>query len=304
LDIRDLQLIRLTALGQSLSQAAETLGISQPTATKLIQNLETELGGNLFFRGKRPIQLTPLGRSMAERASPLVEEIERLIPQAPQDESAQPIVIAATTEIFAHVLTDVLGRFHVKWPDVRFAIREGVQNASFESVVSGQVHFMIGEKPAARLRLDYAPLGVVRRVVLAPISHPLLQVRRLTFGELAKWPIIVSGIDEYDPSPQALLAGFKRQGLQGTIAFEVGNMDSMKRYVAMGFGVGAGPAYIVEPRDLEQLAVISASSLLPNREMGIVTLPGKPLPAQTTNLLEMITSEVPTWLEQIQSFDA
>ncbi len=304
MDIRDLQLLRLTALGQSLSQAAETLGISQPTATKLIQNLENEMGGDLFFRRKRPIQLTPLGLSMAERASSLVDELELLIPQAPQGELNLPIVIAATTEVFAHVLADVLGRFHVKWPDVRFAIREGVQNASFESVVSGQAHFMVGGKPPARLRLDYMPLGVVRRVVLAPISHPLLQVRRLTFGELAKWPIIVSGMYEYDPSPQALLAGFKRQGLQGQIAFEVGNMDSMKRYVAMGFGIGAGPAYIVETGDLEQLSVISASSLLPNREMGIVTLPAKPLPAQTTKLLEMITSEVPAWLEQIQLFDA
>lgn len=304
MDIRDLQLLRLTSLGQSLSLAAETLGISQPTATKLIRNLEIKIGGDLFFRGKRPIQLTPLGRSMAERASPVVEEIERLIPQAPQDESAQPIVIAATTEIFAHVLADVLGRFHIKCPDVRFAIREGVQNASFESVVSGQAHFMVGGKPPARLGLGYTPLGIVRRVVLTPASHPLTQVRRLTFGELAKWPIIVSGIDGYDPSPQALLSGFKRQGLQGRIAFEVGNMDSMKRFVAMGFGIGAGPAYIVEPGDLEQLAVILASSLLPNREMGIVTLLGKPLPPQATLLLEMITAEIPAWLEQIQSFNA
>ncbi len=304
MDIRDLQLLRLTSLGQSLSLAAENLGISQPTATKLIRNLEIKIGGDLFFRGKRPIQLTPLGRSMAERASPVVEEIERLIPQAPQDESAQPIVIAATTEIFAHVLADVLGRFHIKCPDVRFAIREGVQNASFESVVSGQAHFMVGGKPPARLGLGYTPLGIVRRVVLTPASHPLTQVRRLTFGELAKWPIIVSGIDGYDPSPQALLSGFKRQGLQGRIAFEVGNMDSMKRFVAMGFGIGAGPAYIVEPGDLEQLAVILASSLLPNREMGIVTLLGKPLPPQATLLLEMITAEIPAWLEQIQSFNA
>ena len=304
MDIRALQLIGLTAIGQSLSQAAETLGISQPTATKLIRSLEEDVGGDLYYRGKRPIQLTPLGRSIAEQAAPLVDGIKQLIPMPPQAELNQPIVIAATSEIFAHVLADVLGRFHNAYPDVRVSIREGFPEVSYELVARGQAHLMLGGKPPQRLRLRYEPLGVVRRVVLTPPSHPLTQVKRLSFSELAKWPIILTGRDRSSPASISLLSGFKRQGLSAQIAFEVVNVDSMKRFVAMGFGIGAGPAYVVESSDFEKLSAIPANSLFPIREMGLAILPNKPLPPQAASLLEMIIREVPAWLEQVQAFAA
>ena len=78
----------------------------------------------------------------------------------------------------------------------------------------------------------------------------------------------------------------------------------MKRLVAMGFGIGAGPAYVVESVDLQRLDAIPAPSLFPIREMGVVTLPDNPLPPQAASLLDMITTEVPAWLEQMQSFAA
>ena len=185
MDIRELQLLRLAAQGQSLSQAAETLGIAQPTATLLVRGLEKNMGRALFYQGKQPIQLTPLGRSVAEQAMPLIDGIEQLIPQAPQAEMQQPIVVAASYDIVAHVLAVVLGRFHKAYPDVRVIVRKGLVLASYELVARGLAHFMIGGKPPKRLRLDYNLLGVVRRIVLTPRSHPLTLVKRLTFAELA-----------------------------------------------------------------------------------------------------------------------
>ena len=48
---------------RSFSKAAEANGVSQPTVTRLVHQLEERLGGQLIDRSKRPLQLTPLGQA-------------------------------------------------------------------------------------------------------------------------------------------------------------------------------------------------------------------------------------------------
>ena len=299
MDLRGLRLLCELAQAGSLARAAEALNLSQPTATKLIHRLESEVGSDLIYRGKRPIQLTPLGASIAGRASPLVKGIDSLIPEAPQDELDQPVVVTSTQTMLAYVLINVLGHFHKAHPEIRVAFREAIREASYEAVSRGQAHLMVGPKPPKGLGLDYEPLGTIRRVVLTPLDHPLAQKKSLTFHDLAQWPLILTGRDGLSTTSRALTSGFHRRGLTSQIAFEVGTVDAMKRCVAMGLGISVGPAFAIEPEDLNRLAVISAPFLTPNVETGIVTLPGKPLPPQAHWMREVITRDVPALLEKV-----
>lgn len=53
---------------QSISKAAAKLFISQPALTRIILNIETELGTTLFNRSVLPIQLTYAGKRYLEEA--------------------------------------------------------------------------------------------------------------------------------------------------------------------------------------------------------------------------------------------
>lgn len=70
-------LVCLADLG-SYVQASKALFLTQPALTRSIQSLEEEMGGRLFDRLGRRIELTALGREVLYRARQLVSDAEAL----------------------------------------------------------------------------------------------------------------------------------------------------------------------------------------------------------------------------------
>ena len=84
MDLKSLQVLCAIADLGSVSKAAEHVGISQPAASRHLAALETEMGEPLVYRGRRPVQLTQFGAAVAQRASPLVQDILELSPNSPE----------------------------------------------------------------------------------------------------------------------------------------------------------------------------------------------------------------------------
>src|SRR2546422_6931693 len=59
---------------RNFSKTAEANDLSQPTVTRIVQELETRLGGQLIDRSKRPLQLTALGQAYYEGCKELLEQ--------------------------------------------------------------------------------------------------------------------------------------------------------------------------------------------------------------------------------------
>lgn len=79
LEMRHLQVIRAIAEAGSLTKAAASLGVSQPSLTSQLQRLENRLGGRLFLRDRQGAVPTPLGElvlSKARQVLPTMEDLE------------------------------------------------------------------------------------------------------------------------------------------------------------------------------------------------------------------------------------
>ena len=61
MDLRVLRYFIAVAREESITAAAESLHLSQPTLSRQLMGLETELGKPLFLRGRRKITLTEHG---------------------------------------------------------------------------------------------------------------------------------------------------------------------------------------------------------------------------------------------------
>ena len=73
MDIRVLRYFLMVAQEESFSRAAERLFLSQPTLSRQIHELETELGVTLLKRTNRNVILTSDGQRLRKRAQEIVE---------------------------------------------------------------------------------------------------------------------------------------------------------------------------------------------------------------------------------------
>ena len=79
MELRHLRYFIAVAEQLHFTQAAETLGISPPTLTVQIQEIERTLDAQLFTRTKRSVALTPAGDAFLVEARAALEQFERAL---------------------------------------------------------------------------------------------------------------------------------------------------------------------------------------------------------------------------------
>ena len=78
LRLQQLMIFEQVLASGSLLAAAGELAMTQPAISKSIQELESQLGGALFVRGKRGVQLTEFGRRFEPHAAHMLAELRQL----------------------------------------------------------------------------------------------------------------------------------------------------------------------------------------------------------------------------------
>lgn len=113
-----------TAEAGSLSAAARQLGLTQPTLSRQIAALETDLGVALFDRIGKRLVLTPVGRALLDHARAMAQAADALaLAAAGQAENpAGSVSISATEAVAVHVLPDILARLRREAPQLTVTV--------------------------------------------------------------------------------------------------------------------------------------------------------------------------------------
>ncbi|WP_322013647.1 LysR substrate-binding domain-containing protein [Paraburkholderia sp. J12] len=175
----------------SLRAAARHLGMAQPVLTRSIRSLERELGVVLFEREARGMTLTALGRLFYQRASAVVNEVQRAQDELAQNQGDAGGTLVAGLSIMPHVgmLPHALSRFRQRYPLVRLQLIEGLFPDVEAALRNGQIDFYLGAAP----RVPPAPgltterLFENTRAVVARRGHPLSAAKRFKDLAGAEW---------------------------------------------------------------------------------------------------------------------
>lgn len=143
MELRVLQYFLAVTREQSISGAAESLHLSQPTLSRQLKDLEDELGKQLFIRGNRKITLTEEGMILRKRA----EEVIDLINKTEHEISTTDDVITGDVYIGAgetdavRYLARAARELQKEYPDVHYHISSGDTTDVLERLDKGLIDF-------------------------------------------------------------------------------------------------------------------------------------------------------------------
>jgi DNA-binding transcriptional LysR family regulator len=175
--IDKLELLLALAKERHFGRAAEACGVTQPTMSTSLKQLEEILGVMLVERGSRFVGFTPEGERTLDWARRIVGDVRGM------REEINSLKAGLSGEIRIAVIPTVLGMvaslttpFRARHPDVRFRI---VSCTSIE--VLGLLENL--EVDAGLTYLDNEPLGKVRSIPLYDESYRLITARDGQFGD-------------------------------------------------------------------------------------------------------------------------
>ena len=198
------QLTLLSALGEvgSLHQAAERVGMTQPAATRLLQELEAVLDAPLFERSSRGVTPTDMGRLMIRHATAMLSGLDHVYEeaQAIRRGNAGSLRIGLFPGASPLLLARAVLQLKCATPHIDIQIHDGSQDALLQSLRGGQLNVVIGRMPGHDLGNDLHFEVLLREsfsLVTRP-GHPLASAAPpLGLPELIDFPWVLP----LDPTP-------------------------------------------------------------------------------------------------------
>ncbi|MBO9354423.1 LysR family transcriptional regulator [Bordetella petrii] len=246
MELRHLRYFVAVATELHFTRAAERLGIGQPPLSQQIQQLEREVGAQLFIRDRRGVALTEAGQAFLAEARHVLEGAERAKESARRIASGEvgTLSLGFTVSASIHPFVPRLIRtFRSRYPGVGVSLVEHSTLELVQRVHNGSVDLAFVRAPTQEMP------GVCVETILSepmlavvPATHALASRQMIDLRELASEVFIFYprkvGVGLYNAVVQAC----ESLGFTPTEGIEAPQLTSVVTFVAAGMGVSVIPA--------------------------------------------------------------
>lgn len=243
IDTRLLRYFLAVAEEGNLTRAAARLFIAQPSLTKQIKQLESQVGVELFVRSRSGMTLTDAGAALAEGAPSILDAWDPLIRGARLAASgaARILRIGFVASAANENTPEIIGEFARRRPGWRVEMRQTGWNDPTAGLAAGDVD-------AALLRLPFPGQDEVRleillteaRWIALPAHHYLAGQAEIAFADLWDEPFVATP-EESGWWRDYWLASEERGGHPVKIGTVARNPDEWLNAVAHGYGISLTP---------------------------------------------------------------
>lgn len=245
------------------TRAADELFLTQPSLSRQIQALESDLGATLFQRDRTGVTITTAGEALLPIARRMLADAEAA--RHEMDELAGlrrgRIRLGAPPTLCVSVVAEVIAVFRRAHPGIDLHITEGGSHLLVDALSEGALDLALTiTRPNVRddASVERVPLFTEELVVVSAAGTPGVP-DGLTITELADLPQVAFN-RSYDLRI-ATDAAFEAAGLTPVIAVEGAEMDAVLRFVARGIGVAVVPATVLLGRPELRGSQLRAPSL-------------------------------------------
>lgn len=190
------QLRLLVALGEhnSLLKASQQVALTQPGASKALQEIETTFGTPLFVRTNRGLEPNAVGHCVIRYARLIQTDLSHLRDEIVGILRGQGGRVAAGVIMGAvPLLTDAISSLVTRQPDLSVEIVEDTSAALLALLDAGRLNLAICRTTIAAAPQVYDSVALQEETlaVIANVGHPLRRAKKLTLQQLAPYRWVV-----------------------------------------------------------------------------------------------------------------
>ncbi|MDG4837920.1 LysR family transcriptional regulator [Micromonospora sp. WMMD967] len=233
------------------TQAADIVGITQPSLSKQIHALEADLGAPLFERVRGNIALTAAGEVLLPLATRILADVETATREVQELVGLRRgrVRLGATPSLATSLAPPVLRRFRDAHPTVDLRVEEGGSQDLVRDLLRGDLDLALiimpaqGADPGLRVDPILRESLVVASVDEVPTASATGELR---ITDLRDLPMVMfrEGYDLRDATIQAC----REAGFEPSFAVDGGEMDAVLSFVEAGLGIALVPGIVLARR--------------------------------------------------------
>ena len=195
MEIRVLRYFLEIARESNMSRAAKILHVSQPTLSKQMKELESELGKKLFHRGSTSVSLTDEGMLLRKRAEDILTMVDKTTSEFLELDNITggEVHIGCAESHQIKYLAWVIKDFKEAYPRFRYHLTSGNTEQVVERLDRGLIDFAFIVEPPNLERYNHIEIpGADIWGLTIRKDHPLAEKKEIVFADLIRVDLICS----------------------------------------------------------------------------------------------------------------
>jgi DNA-binding transcriptional LysR family regulator len=240
MDLSPLRYLEAVARHGSLTAAAKSLKVAQPTLTLAMRNLEKRFATTLLVRNRSGVALTPSGEELLKYSQDifaLLEQAEQRI-HGLQAHEVGKFVLGCHESLGAYFLPGFMPGFLADAPQIELGLWNGSSSAVLEAVVRREVHLGLVVNPTPHPDLVLVELFQDAMDVIALVAGTKKPTLAEAHARLRAGPLVFAG---RVGQCQTLLEALAAKELLPARLVSCGDLELTKSLVLGGLGVGLLP---------------------------------------------------------------
>ena len=269
--LRQLRVFVTLAHSQSFAEAAELLHLSQPALSTSIKNMEDTVGGSLFARSTRSLELSPEGRRFLPVARRLLADWDQAFDDLGRAFNLQQgkVSVAVMPSFAMNQFPGALVAFQQRHPEINISVEDVVMELVIDAVRDGSVDLGITFEPEQLDGVEFTPLFVDRFIAVLPPNSPLASKQRLAWPALVEYPFIAMNRGSW--SRATTDRALETAGVIPDRLLEANQLATIGRMVSVGLGVAVVPQLCREQMESMGATCKPIGNPVIQRRVGIFT---------------------------------
>jgi len=236
LTLTQLRYLVAVARHGSVTGAARTLNISQPSISVAIDAIEKDFGQKLFVRQRGSgVSLTSFGRVIVAKAKLVLAETDELMSLGAGNLAVGgELVLGCFEDLAPYFAPGLIRAFSERHPDVAVIVRDETFETLGRRLADAAIDLGLSYDLGLPSHFARILLHELRPHALLPAGHALADRAEVSLADLAAYPLITT---DQPQSWQHMLDLFRSRGLSPVADRATSSFELQRSMVANGFGV-------------------------------------------------------------------